>query len=424
MNEARAIELLGDAFRCEPIIDEEVIRFQPRLGRNNILETSITKTELAGVLNLLSRKSIYESLWLNDESSVEILVREEGSGPMRRFREEELSLRDDDNGLTYNVTSASDSYILFFLDLISNHSDSRYFLRSWINPMMERRVAERETAPSVFELIRMGYLRLTTVQVKSDTKASTSKLARLANAFLFQLAFNTDISMVPQRELDALSRTGRITRMRRNKPSEIDPPRRVYSDDLIHHYLLAVSTDNPLVEYLSHYHVLEHFFDAVFNDDLIAAIQSQLTQPAFSYRRKKDIKGLITKIRKSLQVRNETITFSEIEALKLTLKNFVDVPNLCAELESYDSSIVDFYRDNKVSFSDGLQVDLRSADNELIVKNLASRIYQTRNSLVHSKDGDKAKYTPFADDHALVKELPLMRFIAERTILENSNIIE
>lgn len=424
MDETRAIELLGEAFRCEPVIEADMIRFRPQFSRSSTIETSITKARLAEVLTDLSSKAVYQSLWLNNDTTLEILVREESAGPMRMFRDDELTLRDADNGISYKVSAASDSYILFFLELISNHSESRYFLRGWMNSMIERRIAEREQPPSVFDLIRMAYVRLTTVQVEAASKTSASKLSRLANAFLFQMAFNTDVSLVPQRELDALSRSGRISRMRRSRPSEIDPPRRVYSDDLIHHYLLAISTDNALVEYLSHYHVLEHFFDAVFNDDLITSIQSQLTQPAFSYRRKNDIKALITKIRKSLQVRNETITFSEIEALKLTLKNFINFPDLLTELTSFDPAAVDYYRTTKVPFSGGVEVDLRSPDEESIVKNLANRIYQTRNALVHSKDGDKSKYTPFADDHALVKELPLMRFIAERTILENSNLIE
>ncbi len=424
MDEARAIELLGEAFRCDPVVEDDLIRFSPRVGRGGEFETSITKRELAVVLGELDRKSVQESLWLSDDKCIEILVREESPVPMRRFRDGDLNFRDDDNKLNYQVTSASDAYILFFLDLISSHSDSRYFLRGYISPMLERRLAEQEEPPALFDLLRMGFVRVLTVTVSSDDKISVTKLSNLANAFLFQLAYNTDVSLVPQRELDALSRSGRISRMRRNRPSEIDPPRRTYSADLTHHYLLAVSTDNPVVEYLSHYHVLEHFFEAVFNDDLIATIQNQLTQPAFSYRRKKDIKTLITKIRRSLQVRDETITFSEEEALRLTLKNFVEISMLATDLENYDQSVIDYYKGNKVPFSNGTDVDLRSNDEELVIKNLSKRIYQTRNALVHSKDGDKSKYTPFVDDHALVREIPLMRFISEQVILKNSRLIE
>ncbi|PZV12086.1 MAG: hypothetical protein DCF22_13075 [Leptolyngbya sp.] len=249
-------------------------------------------------------------------------------------------------------------------------------------------------------------------------------MSSLANALLFQMAFNTDIALVPQKELDAISRSSRISRMRRNRPSEIDPPRRTYNEDLIHHYLMAVSTDNPFVEYLSHYHVLEHFYEAVFQDDLITSIQQQITDPAFSYRRKKDIKGLIKTIHKSLKIQNDTITFSEEQALLLTLRSFVEVTDLLDDLDNYDPSLVDYYRDNKVAFANAPEIDLRYSENAAIYKSLSKRIYATRNALVHSKDGEKAKYTPFVDNHLLAKELPLLRFVAERTILRNSSMIE
>jgi hypothetical protein len=212
--------------------------------------------------------------------------------PVRSLRGDELIIRDDDNKVGYEISAASDAYILFFLDAITQHSDSRFFLRGY-NSMVERRLADREEPPSVFEYLRMAILRITTLRVRCDGRTPPARMSSLANAFLFQMAFNTDIALVPQRQLDALSRSGRISRMRRGRPSEIDPPRRTYNEDLIHHYLMAISTDNPVVEYLSHYHVLEHFYEAVFQDDLISSIQNQITEPAFSYRRKKDIHALI-----------------------------------------------------------------------------------------------------------------------------------
>jgi hypothetical protein len=162
----------------------------------------------------------------------------------------------------------------------------------------------------------------------------------------------------------------------------------------------------------------------VFQDDLISSIQNQITEPAFSYRRKKDIHALIKTIRKSLKIQNDTITFSEEQALRLTLASFVDVAAIISDLDNYDSDIVDYYRDAKVTFANASEVDLRSGDPDAIFKSLSKRIYSTRNALVHSKDGDKAKYTPFVDDHELAKELPLLRFVAERTILHNSTLIE
>lgn len=343
---------------------------------------------------------------------------------MRTFsRHEKIKLRDRDNGVLYEIISASDEYILFFLDAISEHPNARVFLHGRnIRPWSAAPLPEKTS--TVFEIMRRAYFRITTLRITCDSKTSASSMSSLANAFFFQMAFNTDIIFVPQKEIDSIFRSSRILQMRRNRPEEIDPPRRTYNKDLIHHYLMALSTENPFVEYLSYYHILEHFYEEIFQENLVLLIQDQITDPAFSYRRKKDIRGLIKTIGKSLQFRDDGITFSEEQALKLTLMRFVDISNLVDDLNSYDPSIIDYYENNKVGFANAVELDLKSGDNTRIYKSLSKRIYVTRNALVHSKDGDKAKYTPFVDDHVLAKELPLLRFAAERTILSNSKIIE
>jgi hypothetical protein len=138
----------------------------------------------------------------------------------------------------------------------------------------------------------------------------------LESSLLFHLAYNLDIALVPIRFFEEISRRGRISRIRRSRVDELDPPRRTYNEDLVNHYILAVSTDSPTVQFLSHYHVLEHFFESVFNDDLIEQIKTAITHPGFSYKRKKDVSQLISTITKTLQIRSETITFSERDALR------------------------------------------------------------------------------------------------------------
>lgn len=46
-----------------------------------------------------------------------------------------------------------------------------------------------------------------------------------------------------------------------------------------------------------------------------------------------------------------------------------------------------------------------------------------KNSIVHSKSGEKAVYSPFVDDDALRKEIPLLRYIAEEIIIKTSSLL-
>lgn len=400
---------------------EDGPRFIFRLAHAGDRELSIEGARLEEIIRAVQGKSVGEETDLYDDNSLEVLVREESTSPIRRLREELLKVQHDE--FSYEISGASDEYLVWLFVT----ADERKALRDigLVSFVMQHRI-ERVFAdgrlPSLMDFIREMSSRLQTLKVIASSKQTVRRLAQSAYSYLFHVSYNLDVAFVPQRYFDEISRRGRITRMRRSKPEELDPPRRLYNEDLIHHYLLSVSTDSPSVQYLSYYHVLEHFFESVFNDDLIEQVKSAITHPGFSYKRKKDVGQLINSIRKALQVRSETTTFSESEALRLCLGRFVDVGELSVRLAEYEDSLMDYYRDTEVPFSSGARVDLRATDRDQVVRALARRIYVTRNALVHSKDGDKARYIPFKDERSLVKEIPLMRFIAEMVILSAADV--
>ena len=126
---------------------------------------------------------------------------------------------------------------------------------------------------------------------------------------------------------------------------------------------------------------------------------------------------------KSVKVRDEAIVaFDEKNALLLCLKKYVDISELKNSLNNVDSTLISYYENTSVPFSGGACVDFNK-ENDVILKQLQDRIYSTRNSLVHSKDGIKSKYVPFRDDNMLIKEVPLLKFISESVILQESKIL-
>lgn len=98
---------------------------------------------------------------------------------------------------------------------------------------------------------------------------------------------------------------------------------------------------------------------------------------------------------------NEEFQINEPEALRLVLEKFIiDFDELKDEIGTYDSSLLEYYKTNEVSFSKGNRVNFEE-ERQAILKNLRERIYKTRNSIVHSKDTDKTKYLPFKHDKEL-----------------------
>jgi len=422
MNETDIIDLLEDYCRGKAIeiTDGYNINFT---RREKEFSVTISSTEIALIIEQLTKLNIHEETALFDDYNYEVIVREESTSSIRRFRDDEINVENNEAEISYNLSPASDVYLIWLLNEIRTKLSPRDFrFGFYSSPRIDRLFQETDNV-SVFEYIRLTSFRLLTLKLKTIKKTSSFQFSKLTHSFLFHIGYNLDIALVPQKLLEELARSGRITRMRRSRIEELDPPRRTYTDNLVQHYLLAVSTDNPVIEYLSYYHILEHFFEAVFNDDLINSIKLKITDPSFSYKRTKDITSLVKTIKKSLQIRSETITFSESEALKLCLYKFVDIADLKIKLNEYDDTLIEYYKSNKVHFSSGIEVNLEDEDIDKLLKSLTKRIYSTRNSLVHSKDGDSSNYTPFKDDRTLVKEVPLMRFISEMVILKESNIL-
>ncbi len=102
--------------------------------------------------------------------------------------------------------------------------------------------------------------------------------------------------------------------------------------------------------------------------------------------------------------------------------NLFDLKPKFDEYDEYDENLCEYYKTAKVKFSNGDAVDFDNADESITSKKLATRIYKTGNSIVHSKESEQSKYMPFRDGKMLVKEIPLLRFIAEQTIIDSSNI--
>ena len=173
-----------------------------------------------------------------------------------------------------------------------------------------------------------------------------------------------------------------------------------------------------MLGFLSFYHVAEHWFEEILLDSVAQNVQTVITAPGFSARRKKDLNLIIKTVSKSLKARDDAITLDEVSALQLTLQKYVDIEELLSAVSEFDASLVEHYKTMEVSFSGGSRVNLAGPDEDEIVKNLAQRIYKTRNALVHRKNGTKARFTPFRDDPLIEPELPLLRFVAEQIIVD------
>ncbi|MXZ71125.1 MAG: hypothetical protein F4Z04_06425 [Acidobacteria bacterium] len=389
---------------------------------------------IAEIDRLLAELAPYESdgaAAIYTATDFEVLVREEASflapGLARRgawpYR-----LEDPDQRLTYTLGPPSDHYLLFLIHRLAALGPQEgffglrrrgYRLGTIPGPMEEEK---SESAYTLFGALRDSMRRIYSLRIQSESPLTLKILRQAADSFSFQLAYNLDTAFVSIRSFEEVVRRTRLRRIRRPRPEDLDAPRRIYNSDLVSHYQMGVATDSPPLEYLSYYHVAEHFFEAVFEDDLISSVRTTLTQPDFSFRRKADVRALIKLVRDKLRFQREDVTFSEQEALRLVLDRYVDIESIRDKLDAIQDSLVPYYAEKPIVFADSGTVDLREADSSKTTAALSRRIYATRNAVVHSKDGGKPKYVPFRHDRVLAQELPLMRLVAEEIIISSSDL--
>jgi len=77
--------------------------------------------------------------------------------------------------------------------------------------------------------------------------------------------------------------------------------------------------------------------------------------------------------------------------------------------------MVSFALDEK----DDYKLFLIDLKNKNVFERIARRIYTIRNSIVHSKETYTSRFRPFENEEELIKEIPLIRLIAEDIIINS-----
>ncbi|MGN7200052.1 hypothetical protein [Arthrobacter sp. SAFR-044] len=331
--------------------------------------------------------------------------------------EEGASFPDPKTKATFELGPASTDFLIATVTEISDTSEAER------NPLLRgQRMArmrlhqQSKGSIDIYELIRTQLGNPLTVKVITEVRQSETRLQSLIESFVFHLSVNTEIPIVPQVDISPLTEPKRTSRSQRLDIEEMEPPRLIYESELVYHFQLGLSADSPVLAYLSFYHILEHWFENVYFDDAIDKAREMIVHPTFSLKRDSDMKRLI-KAMTLHRRRSEEVGISEEEALVLTLRKFVDLERLRATLSSNNPEVLNHICTSVVGFADGKPIDFEHRDVGAPFKQIASRIYKTRNALVHSKDSTYKTFRPFRDDATLVPEVHLLRAVAEQVVV-------
>lgn len=329
--------------------------------------------------------------------------------------EEFIKIKDSMNNIEYKFQEISDLMVWNIIKEIDLESFRGRFLA--FLPRLSR-----DTDVNLFNLLRICLRNPYSIIISYEESIDKRKLNDYINSFLFNFCYNYGYSFRVMNSLDELLNIRYRDKNSSYKDEELNAPRLSYKQDLTEHYHMAVSSEDPFVQFIGFYHIMEYFYEEIYKEGVINNVKEILLDPSFSTKRKKDIMKLVDLINKK---RTENTVGSELEALELTLSKYIDIEKIREKLNEIDKDIIDYYKNNTVNFSNGDVVDLRG-DKKIIFKKLANRVYKTRNSLVHSKSNEvrvkeRGIYKPFKDSKALLKEIPLLKTISEEIIIKSAS---
>lgn len=199
------------------------------------------------------------------------------------------------------------------------------------------------------------------------------------------------------------------------------PPRKTFDRGAVDFYRLALTVDNPYLEYISYYHVLEFYFNRAYKKGTATLLRNELVSIDFSLEEDR-LFEIVKKLDKASRGRQEAGYGSERSELTFLLDEHVDIEDLIKDLESYRTNWVQYYESSGVCFEPSAPC-IRWGHSE-VLNDIVLRVYKVRNAIIHSKQQNGAGYSPFSHDAALSKEIPLIRALAERVIDGNGNVVE
>lgn len=329
-------------------------------------------------------------------------------------------IEDCENQIKYTIDVASQAYVIWFLFSMDDRElrrirDFSVSRSGW----GYRSEGQEDEQKSLLEFLRRNLRSLLTLKIQCTSPKTKEQFEQIFDSFRFQLANSFNDVIMPLNDLKDLCMP-MVGRRITTSPNEFTAPKRVYVTELTNQYYMGLSSKLPFVQFISYYHVMEYYFEKVYNDDMIRSLQDKISSPRFSIKREQDIKEIVRFVTKKVHDKNERYDINELEALELVLKKYIDLSEL---LRNIPDTAIDYYRTYEVPFSKGDIVDFNDVTNPKLYKKMAARIYKTRNSIIHSKSCEKSIYSPFKDDEALEKEIPLLRYIAEEIIIKTSELM-
>jgi hypothetical protein len=192
-------------------------------------------------------------------------------------------------------------------------------------------------------------------------------------------------------------------------------PLKLYKKDLLDYYELGLSSNDPILSYISFYHILEYFFEKVTKEKSIKNLKECFDNYDDSSPNT-NIDNQLYRIAKNTCNKNEKPQLNEV------LHRYLDKEHLIKSINSIRNMDFNYFKKTDVKFV-RRNTKIKDKNDEQLVETLTDRIYEVKCALVHQKEEYESRYSLNNPKHkeALYKEIPLIKFLAEKIICKSAD---
>lgn len=394
-----------------------IIKIYERQGggeKEEIEVGELDKEELLDCEKRYTEKSVFTGSCLYEGVTYEAAVKpqDRGRGMPYRYYERD-AFKVSERGYEMIISKASIQYVYALLCFIGKDDKSVIDI-DFFHINRSVRMNEIHKMRDLAE-----GMHILTAKIKAPIMHSQNELSKMMHTYLFNVAYNYEMVFIFTNFKDGFRR-----RFGTEREGQLFPYK-AYNHELTTYYYQGVSTDIPFTQYLAFYHVAEYFFQTIAEQDAFEEIEAYITRPSFSPHKKEDIRAFYNRIKKKMREQKEDGLWEEKTGLLLCLKKYIkDLETLKDTITEIDPTAIAYYEKEQVSFaSDGGTINFGDSQ-EAVYATIRNRVYAVRNAIVHSKEGEKLRYEPYKHDKELVKEIPLIRAIAEEIIINSAKRLE
>ena len=273
-----------------------------------------------------------------------------------------------ENGYTIEITKLSSSY-LYFLFMHEKFKDEEIdrILRIRTSRLSNDDITITNSFKDFAEIIMINTCKIIKNE-SNEQKISIKNYQKMAQSYLFNVSYSLGIML----DFHKFKRMRRVT-SRVKREIQLFPYKK-YNKNLIKYYYQGISSEIPFVQYIAFYHILEHFFFSVSEEEVYDKIKGLITSPSFLPKNKNSIKELYETLKKISRSQTEDGVWRENEAFLLCLNKLIpDLESLKTNLYKLNADYEEYYKTNVEFIGEDISINFEEDDKNKIYRRIRDR---------------------------------------------------